>query len=100
MVTQIYDYANRGKDCDIGDPAEILCLVVTVLSGDELLTVVYQDGGIKRFSSNSLRNMDFYDGSYVVTGDSMEEWVNWMPPADSECTYSYERRDQWYDREE
>ena len=43
---------------------DVLSVFITVLTGDEIATVMFEDGHEEKFDSSENRTMDFYDGSY------------------------------------
>lgn len=45
---------------------DVLSVFITVLSGDEIATVIFEDGHEEEFDSSKDRIMDFYDGSYYL----------------------------------
>lgn len=53
-------------------------LFVTVITGDEIISVMLNDGTVKEFDSailgNNLRLMDYYDDQYVVSKPEFEAW--------------------------
>lgn len=53
---------------------EILLIIIEVVSGDELISVIYQNGEYERFNSNYRRIMNFYEGGYILY--SKKEKIN------------------------
>lgn len=53
-------------------------LFVTIITGDEIISVMLNDGTIKEFDSAALGNnprcKDYYDGQYVVSRPELEAW--------------------------
>lgn len=53
-------------------------LFVTVITGDEIISVMLNDGTIKEFDSAVLGNiprfMDYWDDQYVVSKPEFEAW--------------------------
>lgn len=75
---KIFNY--RGELFDTEVPiSEIEELNVTILSGDEVVTVTKTDGHVESFDAavlaENFRMMNFYDGSYVVEKDKIKEWL-------------------------
>ena len=83
MKAVIYDCYDDEKVCDLGcEP--IRELVVEVISGDEVLTVIYQNGERKRFDSSETRFMSFADGLSIINDQKgIEKWLKWKPKKDS-----------------
>lgn len=66
MTINILDYSDRAKEVDVGELDDIRVMIVTVATGDEILTVGYKDGTTKQFDSSDDRMRYFYDGNYVL----------------------------------
>lgn len=66
MIVELMDYNNVKSNHDIGDEKEIVAAHVKVISGDEVLEVLYKDGATKAFDSSDRRIHDFYDGGYLA----------------------------------
>lgn len=96
MKTTIYDYDNKPCEIELQDK-KIVNILVVLLSGDELIKVYYEDGSFEEFDSSDRRCDDFFDGVYLVTGNKLQEWLNWKPTMTS--TYSYER-EECFDKED
>lgn len=45
---------------------DVLSVFITVLSGDEIATVIFEDGHKEEFDSSNDRITDSYDGSYCL----------------------------------
>lgn len=45
---------------------DVLSVFIIVLSGDEIATVLFEDGHEEKFDSSEDRIADFYDGSYCL----------------------------------
>jgi len=54
MIFNIYDFNGKATEVDTGDKV-IKQLFVQVLSGDEVVTVEYDDGTREKFDSSSNR---------------------------------------------
>ena len=74
MKIQIKDYAGDTKVVDLGE-SKIKTATLTVLSGDEVLTVDYDDGRRSQFDSSDDRIMDFFDDVDVYTGSDLEAFL-------------------------
>lgn len=85
---RIYDYANHPTDVELKDE-NITSIYVTVKSGDEFVTVMYEDSEWALFDSSSTRSIDYEDGDYTVQGDEIERWLHYEPKKTG--TVSYER---------
>lgn len=65
------------------DMDKVAAINLEVVSGDEILVVVYKNYTIKKFDSSHDRRIDFSDGSYVVFNEAKsvnlledDEWLN------------------------
>lgn len=74
MKIKLLDYGHDEVIVDVGDIETVKNMSITVLSGDEILTVSYKDGTEKEFDPSDDRFWDFYDGWYVVYDE--DEGVN------------------------
>lgn len=54
----------------------VSAIFVCVISGDEVLNVIYKDGRTERFDSSNDRITDYYDGGYNVPLDKLDEFSN------------------------
>lgn len=66
MELRLMDYAGRSKTFEIGDIEEIARITITVISGDEIATVIYKGYSSKEFDSSNSRMADFYDDEYDI----------------------------------
>lgn len=73
----VYGYNDTETKVELPDK-KITEIKVVILSGDETGTVFFEDGTEIEFDGcQGFRIMDFYDGSYFVTGDeNIEKWLN------------------------
>ena len=71
----LYDYADEPHEFDVDLDDEGLAVArLEVVSGDEVLEVIYRDGDIKTFDScYGCRFMDFHDATSVLVVDG--KWV-------------------------
>lgn len=80
MTFDIYDYDNKPTtiklDCNIED---INYIRVVVLTGDELIYVGLNDR-VLCFDSSNNRRYNYFDGEYILTDDTIEEWLNYSFP--------------------
>lgn len=66
---EIMDWQGKKTAVDI-DMDEVGAINLNIVSGDEILLVVYKDYTTKRFDSSRDRRMDYDDGSYVVFNEA------------------------------
>ena len=75
---KIFNYEGKLFDTEI-PVSEIEELGVTILSGDEIVTITKTDGHVETFDAAMLaknpRFMVFDDGSYIVEKDKIQEWI-------------------------
>lgn len=77
MKFKIYDYNGKATEVDTGDKG-IKELFVQVLSGDEVVTVDYDDGTKETFDSSDNRRVSYVEESYIVEKDRIKDWVNFV----------------------
>ena len=63
---RIFDYKDTPTEITIKDFENVKEFVFEIISGDGILTVVYNDDREKRFDSSNTRIMGFYDGTWVI----------------------------------
>ena len=66
MKIELLDYEDNIKVVDVGDIKEIGSMYIEVISGDEVLMVVYKDYTIMKFDSSNTRCEDRYEGRYLI----------------------------------
>ena len=88
MEVKIYDYDNNVVEVELPNK-DIESIFVTIVSGDEIVTFNFVDGTSLTRDSSSSRNMDFYDGNYMVCRNKVKEWIDFKPTHGK--TASYER---------
>jgi hypothetical protein len=66
MTVKLLTWNSKAIEVDVGDIETIGAMRMRVVSGDEILTVIYKDYTISEFDSSSDRCMNFYDGEYDV----------------------------------
>lgn len=78
MDKQIYirNYLDQKKSIIVRDFENVVDLTVSIISGDEVLTVTYADGHSEKFDSSDDRIMDFFDGCYTVPLNRVDEFSN------------------------
>lgn len=77
MKFKIYNYNGEATEVDTGDK-EIKELFVQVLSGDEVVTVDYDDGTKETFDSSTNRLVSYVEESYIVEKDRIQDWINFV----------------------
>ena len=90
MKIRLLDYENNIKVVDVGDIKEIGSMHIEVLSGDEVLVVVYKDYTIKTFDSSNTRCEDCHDGGYPIYNEQIG--INFLKDEDflnRKDSYSY-----------
>lgn len=78
MKFKIYDFNGKATKVDTGDKL-VKQLFVQVLSGDEVVTVEYDDGTKKTFDSSYNRYVSYVEESYIVEKDRIQDWVSYVP---------------------
>ena len=71
MKIKLLDYENKTKVVDVGDIKEIESMYIDVITGDEVLVVVYKDYTIKKFDSSNTRCEDSYDAEYPIYNEQI-----------------------------
>ena len=71
MKIKLLDYETKTKVVDVGDIKEIGSMYIEVLSGDEVLVVVYKDYTIKTFDSSDTRCEDRHEGRYLIYNEQL-----------------------------
>lgn len=74
-----YDYENGKKKIDIPKRKAIMKIEVTVITGDETGLIFFSDGSTMQFDSCDCRTSNYFDGSYTITADNAEKWINFVP---------------------
>lgn len=75
----VYDYQNQKSHFEIPEGKYITKIEVTVVTGDETGLVFFSDGSVMQFDSCDYRTYNYFDGSYTVTADNLEKWMNFSP---------------------
>lgn len=67
----LYDYRGGRYEADVDlDNPSIELAILNVISGDEVLTVFYEDGTIASFDADTnYRIHDYHDASYVLVSN-------------------------------
>lgn len=66
MEIKLLDWEGKSTVVDIGDLTEIGAMRMQVITGYEVLTVIYKDYTIERFDSSSCRDVDIVDNEYEI----------------------------------
>lgn len=78
MKLNVFDWEHKSHETDI-EAEDVNCLYVVVLSGDEVITAIMNDGSEKIIDAveftNGNRCENFFDGDYGVHKDDLEEWL-------------------------
>lgn len=62
---------------DFDNLENIKKIIIRVISGDEVMSVLYKDGTAKDFDSSYTRSWDFNDGRYILYAPDM--FINRIP---------------------
>ena len=71
MKIKLLDYEDKTKVVDVGDIKEIKSMYIEVISGDEVLLVIYKDYTIKEFDSSNTRCEDRHEGRYLIYNEQL-----------------------------
>ena len=72
MKIELLDYEDNIKVVDVGDIKEIGSMYIEVISGDEILLVIYKDYTIMKFDSSNTRCEDRYEGRYLIYNEQLD----------------------------
>lgn len=78
MRFNIYNFNNEATEVNTGDKL-IKQLFVQVMSGNEVVSVEYDDSARETFDSSNNRWNSYVEGSYIVEQDHLQEWINYAP---------------------
>ena len=93
MKMKIYDYDDKVKEVEIPNDKHIEAIYVTIWSGDETGFMMFAEGGYIDFDASDNRYASYYDGQYIVDGDNIQKWLNWIPThGEYLLPYSYMRQ--------
>ena len=99
MTETIYlvDYAGEPTKVEL-EMDGLLTAKIRVLTGDEILEAIYDDGHDEIYDSSNCRRYDFYDGEYVVF---TRGGINYLRYFGEDRIYnSYEQQERSYKWEE
>ena len=71
MKIKLFDCEDNIKVVDVGDIKEIGSMYIEVISGDEVLFVVYKNYIIKEFDSSNTRCEDCHEGGYPIYNEQL-----------------------------
>ena len=103
MIIKLLDYADNETLVDIGNLNDIAKMRIDIITGDEILNVVYKDYREVRFDAGKNRSMDFHDWSYEIYDYRLSKEANllfdtyWLSRKDS---YHYENDEYEYEDED
>lgn len=80
----IVDFKGNKKTISINNFENVVSIYVTILSGDEVLEVLYKNGRTKTFDSSDYRIMNYYCGGYFLNLSKIDEF--------SKMNNSYEKQ--------
>lgn len=65
---KLYDFEGESQDFDVDlDDENVAAAILQVVSGDEILDVVYKDGEVRTFDADThFRITDFLDATYIL----------------------------------
>ncbi len=65
---KLYDFEGESQDFDVDlDDENVAAAILQVVSGDEILDVVYKDGEVSTFDADTnFRTTDFLDATYIL----------------------------------
>ena len=66
MTIKLLNYRGVPVEVDIGDFNNVARMTMDVVSGDEVLNVMYKNYDVKIFDSSDDRTMNFHDDEYEV----------------------------------
>ena len=66
MIVKLLNYAGNAVEVDVGDIETIGAMRIRIVTGDEILTVVYKDYTTKEFDSCNDRLNNWRDGKYDI----------------------------------
>lgn len=86
MKFNIYNFENEPTEVELKCRA-VSRIYVTVITGDETITVLFSNGTAKEFNSSDTRVVDNIDGTYILKGNRIREWMEYEPTGDGAISY-------------
>lgn len=88
-IIEIMDYQGKKEKVKIDNFEDVVRLEIEVLSGDEVLYVLYKDYSAEKYDSSENRTTDYNDGSYLIYDitKNIDDIDNWSKRTSS---YGYE----------
>lgn len=86
MRINIYDYCGNRRTIILREEL-VDSLFISVISGDEELTVLYKDGRVEVFDSCLDRREDYFDGRYCIYNRNID-FTNYEEFANSTDVYN------------
>ena len=71
MKIKLLDCEDKISFVDVGDIKEIESIDIDVITGDEVLVVLYKDYTIKKFDSSNTRCEDRHEGRYLIYNEQL-----------------------------
>lgn len=100
MKMTLYDFANQAVDfdVDVDDISDIQLMVVQVVSGDEVVNMILNNGQVLHYDACDNRVISDLDCTYFVLPDDIDKWMHLVDDAQvvPYGTRSYLRKDRWY----
>ena len=72
----LFDYKDIQHEYTIKGFEKVKSMVINVLSGDWVLYVVYENNDYEVFEANHNRQVDFYEGTYIINPSRISELNN------------------------
>ena len=87
-IITIMDYNDKKTDIKIDNFEDVVRLSINVVTGDEILNVLYKDYSEEEHDSNDYRMSDLHDDSYCIydTTKDIDYIENWNK---RESSYDY-----------
>lgn len=91
----VFGWNNEIYPHSTAEDKTVLTIIVTIVSGDETVDVIYTDGTVQTFSAVTASE-GLYDGSYWLAGVDIVRWMEWFPKELSpSATWSYDRQEEF-----
>ena len=72
----LFDYKDIQHEYKIKDFEKVKSMVINKLSGDWVLYVIYENNDYSVFEANHNRQVDFYEGTYIINPSRINELNN------------------------